>query len=377
MAMIGGAMKYVGKKVGGAIAKDVIQHEVERHPVGGQALGMAQMGANMTGRRIPGMKQNGSVIGRSIRAKGIAGGLNQQFADVRQGNIRERNKTMTANKMASLGKAYEDMIELKKEAAAAAAASHNGGGGKETIGDVAKKHGAKIGVTLGTIAAVGGARKLMAHYQSEKVWKDIVSKNPDMNTEEHRENFEVLKKFSPSIASNKTTARSYLQRAAHAGMMPHEFVKDLTAIEKTRDDTSLGGLLGKKAALSKYAEEKEESSLKDKLKRIGKSGLKGGAVGGVAGAAGANPAVYLKNWKGVHDAHKNHDNVMDPKNVGDPNWSKNLGEAAERMNSAHEKMNGRTNKMRAIAAGKGGVAGAAVGATIGAGRQALKEWRSK
>lgn len=270
MAIIGGALKYVGKKVGGAVAKDVIQHEIERNPIGGQALAGAQTIAGMAGRSIPGMKARGSFIGRAGNAAGMVNNINSHYGSVRQGNIRERNVPM--NKMASVNHAYEDMVELKKEAARQgglwgngspygaqggyAGGSHKppgysprgGGGGKETVGDAAKKHVAKIGLTLATIGAIGGAKKLHSHYRSESTWKKIVAENPHMNSPEHRENFEVLKKFSPSIASNKTTARSYLQRAAHAGMMPHEFVKDLTAIEKTRDDSSFSGALAKKAS---------------------------------------------------------------------------------------------------------------------------------
>jgi hypothetical protein len=219
------------------------------------------------------MKQKGSVIGRIGRGVELGRNINDQYGAIRRGNIRERN-TMAINKMASVNHAYEDMVELRKEAARQggfwgnhgsygsqggyAGGSHKppgysprsagGGGGKETVGDASKKHVAKIGLTLAMIGAIGGAKKLHSHYQSESTWKKIVGENPHMNTPEHRENFEVLKKFSPSIASNKTTARSYLQRAAHAGMMPHEFVKDLTAIEKTRDDSSLSGTLAKKAS---------------------------------------------------------------------------------------------------------------------------------
>jgi hypothetical protein len=234
MAIIGGALKYVGKKVGGAVAKDVLQHEVERHPIGGQALAAGQTLAGMTGRSIPGMKQKGSVIGRIGRGVELGRNINDQYGAIRRGNIRERN-TMAINKMASVNHAYEDMVELKKEA-------------NISLGDEAKKHMVRVGLTLGTAAAIGGAKKLYSNHQSEKTWKKLVEENPNLNTDEHRENFEVLKKFSPSIASNKTTARSYLQRAAHAGMMPHEFVKDLTAIEKTRDDSSLSGTLAKKAS---------------------------------------------------------------------------------------------------------------------------------
>jgi hypothetical protein len=240
MAIIGGALKYVGKKVGGAVAKDVLQHEVERHAVGGPALAAGQFASQaLTGRSLPGMKRRGSVIGNMGRAKGTLNNFNENYQSVRQGNIRERNNAMPMNKMSSVNHAYEDMIALKKEAA-------------DSLADTAKSHAVKMALTLGAAGAIGGAKKLYSNHQSENTWGKIVRDHPEFNTKEHRENFEVLKKFSPSIASNKTTARSYLQRAAHAGMMPHEFVKDLTAIEKTRDDSSLSGTLAKKASDKKH-----------------------------------------------------------------------------------------------------------------------------
>lgn len=249
MAVVAGALKYVGKKVGGAVARDVLQHEVERHPVAGQALAAGQFASQaFRGKSLPGMKAGGSVIGRVGATSGLARGINQRMEDVRSGNIRERNQV---NKMASLNQAYEDMIELKKVAGIGLSGRSGGGGGggsdKKTLKDIAKEHGVKTLMSLGAAGAIAGGKKALDHYKSEKTWNEIVNSNPEFDDEKHRENFEVLKKFSPSIASNKTTAKSYLQRAAHAGMMPHEFVKDLTAIEKTRDDSSISGMLAKKA----------------------------------------------------------------------------------------------------------------------------------
>lgn len=237
MAVVGGALKYIGKKVGGAVAKDVLQNEIERHPVAGQALAAGQFASQaITGKSLPGMKAGGSVIGRVGAARGVMANSVNRLNDARSGMLKERNQV---NKMASINHAYEDMVELKKLAS-------------KSVGEIAKEHGVKTLMTLGAAGAIAGGKKALNHYSSEKTWNEIVKDNPEFDDKKHRENFEVLKKFSPSIASNKTTAKSYLQRAAHAGMMPHEFVKDLTAIEKTRDDGSMSSMLAKKAHDRRY-----------------------------------------------------------------------------------------------------------------------------
>lgn len=120
---------------------------------------------------------------------------------------------------------YDDMEELGKDAGFVGAFT------KALPGYAA---GAALsGVTLGL---AHGGRKLYQNYESDKVWRRLQKENPELTrSREGKENFEVLKRFSPKISGNVTTARSYLQRAQQTGMVPHEFVKDLTQIQSTSD----------------------------------------------------------------------------------------------------------------------------------------------
>jgi len=67
-----------------------------------------------------------------------------------------------------------------------------------------------------------------------------------------RENFEVLQQFSPDIASNIATARSYMTRMKHTSMTPHEFVRDLANVHQITDRSSFGNRLEDVALNSRF-----------------------------------------------------------------------------------------------------------------------------
>lgn len=154
-------------------------------------------------------KATGGLSERKIKSnlmaiEGMSSSVNRHKENLDSNNLKERNM---AKKTASYKEDY-----LKGLASAGALAS----------------------VALG----VAGARKLHSKMETESVWRDLVKENPSLaNDSRARENFEVLQRFSPDIASNITTARSYMERMSHTNMTPHEFVKDLAGIQKSKEDT--------------------------------------------------------------------------------------------------------------------------------------------
>lgn len=103
---------------------------------------------------------------------------------------------------------------------------------------------ASAGALASIAVGVAGARKLHSKMETEMVWRKLKEDSPELVSDSRaRENFEVLQKFSPDIASNITTARSYMQRMAHTNMTPHEFVKDLATIQKTRGASGVGAAI--------------------------------------------------------------------------------------------------------------------------------------
>jgi len=85
-------------------------------------------------------------------------------------------------------------------------------------------------------AGVGAGIKLIGkgadRLKSEVVWNKLKKQDPTLAKDPvAREHFEVLQQFSPSIASNKTTARSFLDRTRRLGVMPHEMVDQLAGTE--------------------------------------------------------------------------------------------------------------------------------------------------
>lgn len=131
-------------------------------------------------------------------------------------------------------KTYEDMLKMEKRASF---------GGRFVDGAAFAGAATLGGAAIG--GAIYGAGKIHSKMQTEKVWKELQRRRPDLTkTQKDRENFEVVQKFSPDIASNITTLESYMERINAQMMMPHEFVGDLADIQKTRDDKSFSRGLG-------------------------------------------------------------------------------------------------------------------------------------
>ncbi len=116
-----------------------------------------------------------------------------------------------------------------------------------------KKGLASAGALASVALGVAGARKLHSKMETESVWRRLQKEHPELTSgASARENFEVLQKFSPDLASNISTARSYMQRMAHTNMTPHEFVKDLTNIQKTRNSSGVGSAIESAASRADF-----------------------------------------------------------------------------------------------------------------------------
>lgn len=118
------------------------------------------------------------------------------------------------------------MNRLKKEASIG-----------RTLGNAALGTVAMTGTGMALTGGISAARNMLKKRKTEKVWDKLKKNNPRLAGNSGRENFEVLQQFSPDLATNEAVARSYLQRANQYNMTPHEFVKDLTGVQKSIDDS--------------------------------------------------------------------------------------------------------------------------------------------
>lgn len=101
---------------------------------------------------------------------------------------------------------------------------------------------AGVAATASVLAGVHGANKLYQKVKTERIWNRLKEEHPELTSSpKDRENFEVLQQFSPDIASNIATARTYMGRLKHTGMAPHEFIKDIANIQNTTSRDSFGG----------------------------------------------------------------------------------------------------------------------------------------
>lgn len=187
-----GLGKFVAKKVG----KDLAKREVEKVPGLGIAAQFAGMTPSVSGR-VEGVAQN------IKENKDIA--MSQRKGE----NIQRGNKN------------FAKMSALEKVA-------YSGG---DFAADLAKGV-AGAGAVMGLVAATRGAGRLYENMKTERVWKRLQQERPELTrTKKDRRNFEVLQQFSPDIASNITTAESYMERMKNAPMVPHEFVRDLKDVQ--------------------------------------------------------------------------------------------------------------------------------------------------
>lgn len=98
-----------------------------------------------------------------------------------------------------------------------------------------------VGAGILAAGAVTGVQNLMDRRNHNESLEYIKKVDPDlMRDKSTMDNFEVLKKYAPDLAANKNVAHSYLTRARQLGMTPHEFVKDLAAIQFTISRGSVG-----------------------------------------------------------------------------------------------------------------------------------------
>lgn len=187
-----GIGKFVAKKVG----KDLAKREVEKTPLVGAAASFAGMKPSVSGR-----VEKGSNIAKSKK--------NTALSQRKGQNIQKGNKN------------FPKVSQLEKIAY----------GGRDFATDATKGLAGAAGV-MGLVAATRGAGKLYDKMKTERVWKRIQQERPELTrAQKDRRNFEVLQKFSPDIATNITTATSYLERMKNAPMVPHEFVRDLKDVQ--------------------------------------------------------------------------------------------------------------------------------------------------
>lgn len=140
------------------------------------------------------------------------------------GNAGELNKkTPSPEKIAQLGGLVEDMEKLSST----------------NWGDVAKYTAISAAVPMAITGGIYGANKIYQKTKSESVWKALKKKHPELTTSADRENFEVLQQFNPSMATNVTTARGFLQRTQNTYVMPHEFVGELANNQSRMNQNSI------------------------------------------------------------------------------------------------------------------------------------------
>lgn len=131
-----------------------------------------------------------------------------------------------------------------------------------------------------TQAGIKGISNLVRSRKAEKTWDQLKEEHPDLANEETREHFDVVKQFAPDLATNPSTARSFLKRMKRTGMAPHEFVDRLTQtqgnIEKGRmsgdiADAASSGLQSGMPSFSdvqKAQHKKQSSGLQQELNKL-------------------------------------------------------------------------------------------------------------
>ena len=185
----------IGKAIGKAVLKDVAKNE-----------------ANKATGGLAGQK---SLIGSANNLKSGLGGMRQTHQAQR------------------LGQGIKPMNKRAEKASF-----------RDNLAQGVARGLASTAVAGVALAGIAGASRLHSKMETEAVWNKLRKENPQLaSTSQDRENFEVLQKFSPDIASNITTARSYMQRMKHTNMTPHEFVKDLANIQNVRNKDYTGRML--------------------------------------------------------------------------------------------------------------------------------------
>ena len=101
--------------------------------------------------------------------------------------------------------------------------------------------GATVAGGLLAGAAVHGVKSLYLAKKHSDSLEYIKKNDPELFKSKNTiDNFEVLKQYAPDLAANGNVAHSYLVRANQLGMTPHEFVKDLVAVQSNIDKGSFG-----------------------------------------------------------------------------------------------------------------------------------------
>ena len=117
---------------------------------------------------------------------------------------------------------------------------------------------ASFTAALATAAATSmvgaGAQGIASAYRghvAENTWKELTKDNRRFDNARHRENFEVIKRYSPDLAANKTVLKSYLTRMEQMDQVPLEMVGDMVGAQRQRDDGNLG-MLGARAGVQSF-----------------------------------------------------------------------------------------------------------------------------
>ncbi len=216
--------KLIGKGIK-AVGGEAATRRLQKVPVAGMFVPETKL---QKGQRVAGGTKDTLVGGRKSLADARKGRLPRKtIGATRKIKPPDKDKEITA----SLRQTYEDMVNLQKEA------KHSAPG----MGSVFSGALAHAGAGALMVGGLYGAGKLYKKMETERIWKRLKKENPELTkTPQDRENFEVLQRFSPDIAGNVTTARSYLQRAQQTYMAPHEFVKDLASVQDVRRKGGLG-----------------------------------------------------------------------------------------------------------------------------------------
>jgi len=95
-----------------------------------------------------------------------------------------------------------------------------------------------LGAGIGAVAIGGlvhGLSSLKSKYEAENAWKQVLQLHPEFrNNFRARNQFELLAKFSPSLATNASLVADIVKRNLEFEVTPVEFIKQIIDIEKGR-----------------------------------------------------------------------------------------------------------------------------------------------
>lgn len=193
---------------------------------------------NEVQRRRLGMKQ-ASTKRASMTLREAANALRAGYTaqDVRAGMTRPNIVPTPSPVTGSANQGEVDMFRLEEVLKQAQAQGVYSGGLEKSAA-----FGAALATAAATALVGAGAQTVSNAYRghvAEKTWSNLIGEHKGFNNAKHRENFEVIKRYSPDLAANKTVLRSYLTRMDQMDQVPLEMVDGMVGTQRSRDDGNL------------------------------------------------------------------------------------------------------------------------------------------